>query len=430
MTVNGYLTDFSLSELFQLFERGRKTGLLTITPNAIGPVGMPIELTEASEPDAQTGELPEPTLGRSLRCHYIWFYRGRIVASSSRLDQKELGLQLQSLGWLSERMALKLDQVYPRHRPLGAWLKAQGVLTNQQLQKLFYRQVIRQVSQLLRLKGGRFQFYSKARLPFAEMTGISLPGSAVILQSLRRIQDWSSLITRLPAASSALISCRPQGERLKLSSSEWHVWEYTNGLLSLQSIADQRQMSVLEVRKIAYRLILSGLAEERVQDDEDSTEFMTIQYAPTPGRSTVPFFQSLVGFIRSQAQDAQRPDLLQQSPNHFTGLANLKLPDLGLPELTPESDSSPDRVTTVANSIGSPNPLPSRNLGVAQPKEYRKSNRSRSRSARFATSSADRITQTSLCGPGFDNAGFDNAGFDGPDFDGSNFAEPNFLSTV
>jgi hypothetical protein len=353
MTVNGYLTDFSLPELFQLFERGRKTGLLTITPTMIGPVGMPIEMVEPDvTPGAEGDSEPTEAMSRSLRCHYIWFYRGRIVASSTRLDQKELGLQLQSLGWVSERMALKLDQVYPRHRPLGTWLKSQGILQSEQLQKLFYRQVIRQVSQLLRLKGGRFQFYSKARLPFAEMTGISLPGSAVILQSLRRIQDWSSLVTRLPAASSALISCRPQGERLKLSASEWQVWEYTNGLLSLQSIADQVQRPILEVRKVAYRLILAGLAEERVQDDEDSTEFMTIQYALPPGRSrsvsigesAVPFFQSLVGFIRSQANDAlpQGQSMLNRISNSdftsvtppFTSLATL--PDTAFPKSVPD----------------------------------------------------------------------------------------------
>jgi hypothetical protein len=407
MTVNGYLTDFSLPELFQLFERGRKTGLLTITPNVIGPVGMPIEMVA---PDVTTGcegdSGPTEGTSRSLRCHYIWFYRGRIVASSTRLDQKELGLQLQSLGWVSERMALKLDQVYPRHRPLGTWLKSQGILQGEQLQKLFYRQVIRQVSQLLRLKGGRFQFYSKARLPFAEMTGISLPGSAVILQSLRRIQDWSSLVTRLPAASSALISCRPQGERLKLSTSEWQVWEYTNGLLSLQSIADQLQLPILEVRKVAYRLILAGLAEERVQDEDDSTEFMTIQYAPPPGRSAVPFFQSLVGFIRSQANDAlpQGQSMGQSMLNRishsdftsvtppFTSLATL--PDTAFPKSVPDS-----------KFIGTQVPIGATNRMTLESGKSNRANRE-SRSTTPVTTSDD------------------------DDFYGAASSEPNFLSTV
>jgi Domain of unknown function (DUF4388) len=401
MTVNGYLTDFSLPELFQLFERGRKTGLLAITPTMIGPVGMPIEMVEPDAPIEGEGEPgpTEATVGRSLRCHYIWFYRGRIVASSTRLDQKELGLQLQSLGWLSERMALKLDQVYPRHRPLGTWLKSQGILQNQQLQKLFYRQVIRQVSQLLRLKGGRFQFYSKARLPFAEMTGISLPGSAVILQSLRRIQDWSSLITRLPAASSALLSCRPRSERLKLSASEWHVWEYTNGLLSLQSIADQLQMPIVEVRKIAYRLIMAGLAEEHVQEEDDSTEFMTIQYAPPTGRSAVPFFQSLVGFIRNQANDAMPHQSMLSRISHsdftsvtqpFTSLATL--PDTAFPKALPDSTFT-----------GSTVPIGATNRMTV---DSGKSNRT----------TRDRIPAPSLTQ--------DN------DFEEECVSEPNFLSTV
>ncbi len=409
MTVNGYLTDFSLPELFQLFERGRKTGLLTITPNMIGPVGMPIEMVEPNVTIEGEGE-PGPTEatgGRSLRCHYIWFYRGRIVATSSRLDQKELGLQLQSLGWVSERMALKLDQVYPRHRPLGTWLKSQGILQSQQLQKLFYRQVIRQVSQLLRLKGGRFQFYSKARLPFAEMTGISLPGSAVILQSLRRIQDWSSLVTRLPAASSALISCRPQGERLKLSSSEWHVWEYTNGLLSLQSIADQLQMPILEVRKIAYRLIMAGLAEERIHDDEDSTEFMTIQYAPPSGRSAVPFFQSLVGFIRTQANEALLPQgqsrLNRISHNDFTSVAQpftslATLPDTTFPKSIPDSPFS-----------GATVPIGATNRMVVDNGKRGKSNR------------ATRNSRPTSPEP---------TPLDDDEFYGASLSEPNFLSTV
>lgn len=65
MTLNGYLSEFSLGEIFQLIENGEKTGLLSIR-----------KLVRDSDPDHKK--------------YYLWFRQGRVIAAANTLDQKGL----------------------------------------------------------------------------------------------------------------------------------------------------------------------------------------------------------------------------------------------------------------------------------------------------------------------------------------------------
>lgn len=65
MSVTGSLADFSLPEIFQFIEKGRKTGLLTLST---------VRGAQATLP----------------RLHYIWVYQGQVIAASQRLDQQGL----------------------------------------------------------------------------------------------------------------------------------------------------------------------------------------------------------------------------------------------------------------------------------------------------------------------------------------------------
>jgi hypothetical protein len=237
MAITGYLADFSLAEIFQVLEQGRKTGLLSIS-----------SLSEM---------LPE-----KRRNHYIWFTQGRIVGAANSLDHQGLTTLMSQRGWLGDRAAFRLAQVCSSDTPMGLCLKSQGVLQAEQLKLLFYSQVMRQVCALFELKDGWFQFDTKAPIPVAELTGLSAPATDVTLAGLRALKDWSALQDKLPEPSSALISVIDGKPSLKLNQVEWQIWEFTNGTVSLQAIAQQLSMAVEKVQQIAFRLMLVGLAEE------------------------------------------------------------------------------------------------------------------------------------------------------------------------
>jgi Domain of unknown function (DUF4388) len=237
MTITGYLAEFSLAELFQFLEQGNKVGLLSI----------------CSLGDADPSERHN---------HNIWFNSGRIVAASSVLDHQGLLRMINRRGWLGDRAASRLAQTCAPDTPMGLCLKSQGVLNAEQLKLLFYAQVMQQVCALFALKDGWFQFDAKAPLPIAEMTGLSAPATEVTLAGLRALKDWSALADKLPDPASALISAIDGKPQLRLNQTEWQVWEYTSGTVSISAIAKQLQLPIDKVQQIAFRLMVSGLAEE------------------------------------------------------------------------------------------------------------------------------------------------------------------------
>lgn len=235
MELNGYLSEFSLPEIFQFLEQGYKKGLLTIRASAAN--------------------------NQQLQSYYIWLLQGRIVAAADRLDGQGLLSMIEQRGLLNDRIASKIPQICSINTPLGLCLKTQGLLQAEQLTLLFRTQVIKQVAALLQIKDGKFEFDPTASLPQAEITGLNMPATEVTLMGLRTLQDWSALAEKLPSPTAGLstISDQPQ---VRLESSELQVWELANGSTSLQQIAKKLGFSVEKVQQIAFRLIVANLVEE------------------------------------------------------------------------------------------------------------------------------------------------------------------------
>lgn len=290
MSITGNFADFSLPELLHFLDQGKKTGLLNI---------------EFS---------PEEAVNSTKQVYYIWLHQGRILAGGDRLDEKGLTLMIAQRGWISERVISRVTQISSCfiESPLGLCLKAQGLLEPEQLKLLFHSQVLRPISTLFQIKDGLFRFEPTPKIPLAELTGISMSATEVILMGLRSLRDWKALEDKLPDPTSGLSSLVGKQPQLQLNAQEWQVWEFVNGQVSLQKIASQLRLSVENVQHIAYRLIVVGLAEEYFMAatappapiPEESLPAATfIEPAPKPVQKPAvsqSFFKNLVGFLRNK----------------------------------------------------------------------------------------------------------------------------------
>ncbi|HEY9641213.1 MAG TPA: DUF4388 domain-containing protein [Coleofasciculaceae cyanobacterium] len=281
MAITGYLADFSLAEILKFLEQGSKTGLLSICT-----------LESQAKP---------------RRNHYVWFNQGRIVAAHHLLNQQGLVTLIGQRGWLGDRAATRLAQTCTVGTPLGLCLKSQGVLTAEQLKLLFYSQVMRQVCALFELEDGWFQFDGKAPLPPGEMTGLSAPATDVTLAGLRALKDWTALADKLPEPTSALVSAIDGKPQVKLNQPEWQVWEFTQGNTSLNTIAKQLNLPIDKVQQIAFRLIVSGTAEEVPLASEPAPNSVSpdLEISPSASETTTvspSFLQNLVGFLKGKVQ--------------------------------------------------------------------------------------------------------------------------------
>ncbi len=156
MKIHGYLSEFALPDLLRFLEHRQLTGMVSI------------HVDDQSDTNAPKN-------------YFLWLGQGRVVAASHQLQGKGLFALICQQGWLSDRVAAKLAQLFPGKTPIGVYLKAHGVLHTDQLQLLFYQQVMRRVQDLCQIESGQFQFDTCNALPMLEMTGLAMPPSELVL---------------------------------------------------------------------------------------------------------------------------------------------------------------------------------------------------------------------------------------------------------
>jgi hypothetical protein len=280
MSLAGYLSEYSLAEIFHFVQDGNKTGVLSI------------------EPDLGASKFIKDT-------HYVSFQNGRIMSVENRIGLGNRGLlkMMEQRKWIStEQFGLLETQVNLLTQPLGTYLKSRNAVNTEQLTLLFNSQVIATACKLFEVHHGRFKFDPQARLNYAEMTGLSLAAQELALLGLRMLKDWTGLRPKLPMPDFALqrFSSDP---KLRLDNQELQVWKLSVGEVSITEIAKQLGLEVDRVQQIGFRLISIGLMQEVIveplQPPINKSRAMPKPVCVDGGNANVPVSASFLGNLMS-----------------------------------------------------------------------------------------------------------------------------------
>jgi Domain of unknown function (DUF4388) len=292
MTISNSFRNFSLAELFQLIEQGRKSGCLTVWASS-----------ETQDADIK-GQ------------YYIWFIQGRIVSVSNSLARKDLISKISSIGCLSKDFIEKFSRALPQGKPLGLSLKTQGMLTSDQLSLLFSSQ-IQQIKQLFEIHQGVFKLDSKAAIPWQELTGLSIGTIEVALMALRNLRNWENLAEALPEKDSGIKVIPYNQPQVRLNYLELQLLEWAQGTVPLKRIARQINKPITLVQQAAFRLMIADLVEEiplvtsipSLSDDGFDFNYVNASQKTTNNSESLPklkskvsmsFIENLFGFLRSK----------------------------------------------------------------------------------------------------------------------------------
>lgn len=281
MSLSSSLQDFSLAELFKMIDQGQKSGLLTV----------------CILPESRASEL------KSER-HYVWFRQGRMMAAANRLDGEHLANKIMERGWLSQSAIVKLNRKASTQTPLGLQLKTAGLLQAEQINLLFASQMY-QVRNLFEAEKGVFELNEQFPVPVNEMTGLSLGAIEVAMTAVRDLKNWHTLANALPHPSSGIKSIVDKQMQVRLNAFEWQVWEFAQGTVSLEDIAQQLHQPTIKVQQAAFRLMLATLVEEVALVKQIKAEKMNFSsFYPVGEESGVKknmsFLENLVGFLRGK----------------------------------------------------------------------------------------------------------------------------------
>jgi Domain of unknown function (DUF4388) len=286
MALSGYLSEYSLAEIFQFVQQGYKTGLLSIAPD-------------------------NDSVQSYSDSSYIWFQNGRVMAHARDASQLGLLSMIAQRDWISrDNLAAFHEQLKATNQPLGLYLKTTGVLDAEQLRLLFHSQVLQPVCGLFKLANAKFSFDEQAPLSYPEMTGLSVTAGEASLLGLRVLRDWSLLEHKLPAPEFGLQRLRPELPSFKLDTQEIQVWELANSDVSVAQIAKTIDLPLLKVQQISFRLAAVGLVKEIALDLALPPLAAPVMAVAAPAASTKTegskptvsksFLGNLVGFLKKR----------------------------------------------------------------------------------------------------------------------------------
>lgn len=242
MAIEAPLRELGVQEVFQLLDLSRKTGILRVTSETGAPEG------------------------------YVYFEKGRVVHAGIRGQPSSVAELL-----LSSGRASALDLEHARRFAgsgngatlLDVLVRAGGV-SSRAVERLLCAHVESVVFELMTWRDGFTSFEEKPLSDLASEDRVSLRAESLLMESARRVDEWSHIVDRVPDLSAIPMlspDAADESTPLDLLPDEWEVLGLVDGERDLRTIANTLMQPASDVAKVLHSLIGSGVAQIRGDGD-------------------------------------------------------------------------------------------------------------------------------------------------------------------
>lgn len=225
MGITGNLRTMALSELLQWLSLGGKNGTLLVEGHGIEK--------------------------------RIYFQNGRIASTSSSDHREYLGHFLVAHGYITEdelKMAMEVQE--ESSILLGKILVMINAISETDLLRLMRKKAEESIYDVFLWEEGDFEFLDN-ELPDQKMVPLSLDVTGIILEGLRRYDEWKRIRETLPSMGLVPRIVRPLAFD-RLSDQQKLVVPYLNGQRSIEEIAVHTHNSEFVIAKMVYGGIRDG----------------------------------------------------------------------------------------------------------------------------------------------------------------------------
>jgi len=231
MALKGNLRDFSTTQLLNLVNLARKTGMLTVNG--------------------------------STRNATLYFKDGRLVRACTSTDTGHLAAMLLKAGKLTrdQAEAVHSHSGNSSDRVIGKYLMDARLVSRDDIIQGVKDYMLEIVYDLFTWTEGEF-FFDQDSLPNADRITIPLNLDNVILEGSRRIQEFDRLQDELPDLGTVALKITDKPLRdVKLTQDDWRVISHIHPRNSIKQIAQNNNMDEFQIRKIVYGMLQAGLVE-------------------------------------------------------------------------------------------------------------------------------------------------------------------------
>lgn len=226
MAITGNLRTMQLSELLQWLSMGQKTGTLVVRGTA--------------------GE------------KRIYFQGGRIISSSSTIEREYLGHFLVAFGYITEEELTRAMEVQEESKILlGKILVMIGAIQEEELTDLIKLKAAETIYDIFLWTEGAFEFID-GEIPKMPMVPISADVTGIVMEGLRRYDEWQRIRTKIPSTKEVPALTGPVAFD-QLPDRERLILQAIDGQRSIVGISNLTHNPEFHVAKFIFELMESGL---------------------------------------------------------------------------------------------------------------------------------------------------------------------------
>jgi len=200
----------------------------------------------------------------------IYFNNGRVTSSSSTLEREHLGRFLVGFGFITEEELIRALEVQQESRILlGKILVMIGAIKEEELADLVRLKAAETIYDIFLWTEGSFAFID-GEIPSPPMVPISSDVTGIVMEGLRRYDEWQRIKTRIPTMRVIPAVVMPVEE--ELPERDKMILGATNGRRAIDQIALETHNPDFHVAKLIYDLMLTGhvmLVGEREETTEE-----------------------------------------------------------------------------------------------------------------------------------------------------------------
>ena len=225
MGISGNLNTMQLSELLQWLSLGQKTGTLLIEGHGVEK--------------------------------RVYFQNGRINSSSSSDQREYLGHFLVSHGYITEeelKMAMEVQE--ESNILLGKILVMINAISETDLLRLMRKKAEESIYDVFLWEAGNFEFVD-GELPELKMVPLSLDVTGIIMEGLRRFDEWKRIRMQVPDNQIVPRIVKPLNLDT-LSEQEKLIVPYIDGQRTMEEVALQTHNAEFNVARLVYEGLRAG----------------------------------------------------------------------------------------------------------------------------------------------------------------------------
>lgn len=250
MPLQGNIRDFSTTQLFNLVNLSKRTGMLTI-----------FDSVDTGEKDA----MDQPKMKAGDERAKIGFNKGKLIYAELTTHDSGLVAILNKAGKLTDEQAkaLKARAQSTTDKALAMRLIGAKYVTQTDIVNCIKQHILDVVYNLMTWSEGPFRFDDEIQ-PDNKNILVPIDLENVIIEGARRIREVEQLKTHIENLDVSLKFPENPKEKFKgvhLSVEEWKVVSYVNPKNTIRQIAKANNMSEMEIRRVVYGLEQAGLVE-------------------------------------------------------------------------------------------------------------------------------------------------------------------------